>query len=107
MYFVFLLELVLVIAVTISAWWTLGSGYGNFAHMMVFDPASVSQPPLTALSTFLFHIFYAWRIQKLSHSVFVPIAVAAVGGLSSITRSGIPNHIVDQISLLQLITVLV
>lgn len=86
---IFILELILLVMTTNTAWWMFGSGYGDLTHFTQFDRTVPVQPLIAGLITTLFHAFYAWRIFTLSRNRVLPSLI----GLITTTQLAITMYV--------------
>ncbi|KAF8881031.1 hypothetical protein CPB84DRAFT_1851677 [Gymnopilus junonius] len=71
-YTVFILEILQTVVVTVSAFHVFGNGYGNFNAYNAVDLAWLDVPVISGLVAFIAEIFYAYRINVLARSYWVP-----------------------------------
>ncbi|KAF8153847.1 hypothetical protein B0H34DRAFT_661794, partial [Crassisporium funariophilum] len=81
-WFVFLLDILVTMFATISAWNLFAVGWGNPANLSPLDWPLTGLPFLSALIASCVHCFFAWRIWKLQKLWFIciPLVLARCFG---------------------------
>ncbi|KAJ7793126.1 hypothetical protein B0H14DRAFT_3561322, partial [Mycena olivaceomarginata] len=88
-YTVYLLEVVQTILMTHDAFTNFGTGFGNTNTLRGVHFDWLTIPIMSGIAAFIGQTFYAYRVYLLSNSLGIPVLIAAVSLLSSV--SGILN----------------
>ncbi|KAF9030685.1 hypothetical protein BDZ89DRAFT_659463 [Hymenopellis radicata] len=74
----FFLETVFTVFMTIAAWNTFGSHWGDTEAILVLDWSWTPLPPLSSFMGGMAQTFYAWRIYCLTRSFWLPVIIELV-----------------------------
>ncbi|KAJ7776725.1 hypothetical protein B0H14DRAFT_3587673 [Mycena olivaceomarginata] len=88
-YTVYLLEVVQTILMTHDAFTNFGTGFGNTNTLRGVHFDWLTIPIMSGIVAFIGQTFYAYRVYLLSNSLRIPVLIAAMSLLSSV--SGILN----------------